>query len=179
MRQSYLMLAMLLAAILCGCSTTAERASQSVVVRTIDASLPPDQDERSVWLSENIDPEDSKFPDQTTRHWQKDYAFFSEALLGKAKAAGLDVESLSNVLNAVQADAGREYLAHLPIAAYATRLNDEPVWILVIHWEQCLPIPPGYRMPPEYRMPPQRLSHHRIYAFTQRDLKLVAGISCR
>jgi hypothetical protein len=167
------MLAMLSAAVLCGCSTSAERAFHGVVVRRIDASLPSDQDERSVWLSEHIDPEDSKFPNQTTRHWQKDYEFFSEALLGNAKAAGLDAESLSKVFKAVQADAGREYLAHLPIAAYATRLNAEPVWILVTHWEYCLALPPGERMPP------QRLSHHRIYAFTQRDIKLVAGISCR
>jgi hypothetical protein len=167
------MLAMLSAALFCGCSTTAERASHGVVVRRIDASLPSDQNERSVWLSEHVDPEDSKFPDQTTRHWQRDYEFFSEALLGKAKAAGLDTESLSRVLKAVQADAGREFLAHLPIAAYASRLNGEPVWIVVIHWEQCLPLRP------EYRMPPQPLSHHRIYAFTQRDLRLVAGLSCR
>ena len=164
---------MLSAAAFCGCSTTAEKTSQGVVVRRIDASLQSDQDQRSVWLSEHIDPEDSKFRDQTTRHWQRDYGSFSEALLEKAKAAGLDAESLSKVLKAVQADAGREFLAHLPIAAYASRLNDEPVWILVIHWEQCLPLPP------EYRMSPQPLSHHRIYAFTQRDLRLVAGISCR
>ena len=168
-----LILTMLSAAVLCGCSTTKQRASLGVVVRRIDASLPADQNERSVWLSEHIDPEESKFREQTTRHWQKDYEVFSGVLLGKAKAASLDSESLSRVLRAVQADAGNEYLAHLPIAAYASRLNDEPVWILVIHWEQCLP--PS----PEYRMPPQPLSHHRIYAYTQRDLRLVAGLSCR
>ncbi len=173
MRQSQLILAILSAAVLCGCSTTAERASHGVVVRRIEGSLPSDQNERAVWLSEHIDPEDSKFRDQTTRQWQRDYKFFSEALLEKATAAGLDGESLSKVLKAVQADAGREYLAHLPIAAYASRLNNEPVWILVIHWEQCLPTPP------KYRMSPQSLSHHRIYAYTQLDLRLVAGISCR
>jgi hypothetical protein len=131
-----------------------------VVVRRIDASLPSDQNERSVWLSEHVDPEDSKFPDQTTRHWQRDYDCFSEALLGKAMAAGLDAESLSKVLKAVQADAGSEFLAHLPIAAYASRLNDEPVWIVVIHWEQCLPLPPEYRMPPPTAKPPSDLCVH-------------------
>jgi len=158
---------------LTGCATTARKARDGVTVKRIEGSLPADQNERSVWLSENIDPEDSKFCDRTTRHWQKDYAVFSGVLLEKAKAAGLDTESLSKVLKAVQADAGNEYLAHLPIAAYASRLNGEPVWILVIHWEQCLPLPP------EYRMPPQPLSHHRIYAYTQRDLRLVGGMSCR
>jgi hypothetical protein len=158
---------------LTGCATTVRKARDGVIVERIDASLPADQNERSVWLSEHIDPEDSKFREKTTRHWQKDYAVFSGVLLEKARAAGLDSESLSKVLKAVQADAGNEFLAHLPIAAYASRLGDEPVWILVIHWEQCLPLPP------EHRMPPQPLSHHRIYAYTQRDLRLVGGISCR
>src|SRR5512140_2126641 len=134
MSRSRVILVILSAAALCGCSTTGEKASQGVVVRRIDGSLPADQNERSVWLSEHIDPEDSKFRDQTTRHWQKDYEVFSGVLLEKAKAAGLDSESLAKVLKAVQADAGNEFLAHLPIAAYAGRLGDEPVWILVIHW---------------------------------------------
>jgi hypothetical protein len=173
MKYARIILLMVLCVALTGCVTTARKARDGVTVKRIDASLPADQNERSVWLSEHIDPEDSKFREQTTRHWQKDYAVFSGVLLEKTKAAGLDSESLSKVLKAVQADAGNEFLAHLPIAAYASRLGDEPVWILVIHWEQCLP--PS----PEYRMPPQPLSHHRIYAYTQRDLRLVGGISCR
>ena len=167
------MLPMLLAAAFCGCSTTAKRISHCVIVRKIDASLPSDQNARSVWLSEYIDPEGSKFLDRTTRHWQEDYKFFSEALLAKAKASGLDADSLSKVLKAVQADAGSEFLAHLPIAAYESRLDAEPVWILVIHWEQCSPLPP------EHNLRPQPLSHYRIYAFTQRDIRLVGGLSCR
>jgi hypothetical protein len=173
MKHTQIILLMVLCVALAGCVTTARKARDGLAVKRIDASLPADQNERSVWLSEHIDPEDSKFREQTTRHWQKDYAVFSEVLLEKAKAAGLDAESLSKALKAVQADAGNEFLAHLPIAAYTSRLGDEPVWILVIHWEQCLPLPP------EHRMPPQPLSHHRIYAYTQRDLRLVAGISCR
>ena len=170
MKRVGLILLMLSIAALCGCATTAQRASHGVVVKRIELALPAEENERSLWLSAHIDTEELKFASQTTRNWKQKYEVFSQALREKADRAGFDSASLSKVLRRILADTEGQYLAFVPIAAYVTELNSEPVWIVVVHWEQSFG--------PEDPIPIRPLSHVRTYAFTQQELKPVAFLTC-
>jgi hypothetical protein len=170
MKRAHLIFFIISAATLCGCATTPQRASRGVVVTRMDAVLPADQNQRSLWLSANVDTEESKFSSQTTRNWKRNYEVFSKALLIKANSSGFDSASLSKILKLILADTNGKFLAYVPIAAYATELNSEPVWIVVVHWELTFG--------PEDLIPIRPLSHVRIFAFTQKDLMQVAFLTC-
>jgi hypothetical protein len=161
---------LVLSALLCGCATNPRKAAAGVVVARLDAVLPADKNQRSLWLSEHIDSQEGKFGSQTTREWRRNYDVFSRALSEKANRLGFDSESLSRIINCILEDAGGQPLAYLPVAAYETTLNGEPVWIVAVHWEEYFG--------PEVPIPAMAMSHIRSYAFTQRDLKQVGFITC-
>jgi hypothetical protein len=102
----------------------------------IEGALPADQNQRSIWLSEHIDCMEGRFGSLTTRGWRANYEFFSRALIDKADRAGFDSESLAKVIRCILADASGQPLAYVPVAAYETTLNGEPVWVVAIHWEE-------------------------------------------
>jgi hypothetical protein len=136
----------------------------------MSADLPADANERSVWLSSHVNTEESRFDSQTTRHWKENYDALSRALVDKASTSGFDSRSLSEVLGLILADAEAQHLAYLPIAAYVSGLNGQPVWIVVLHWEVSFG--------PEAPISDMPLSHVRTYAFTQKDLKQAAFLTC-
>ncbi len=145
-------------------------ARRGVVVEKIHVALPADQKERSVWLSTHVDEEEGKFGSQTTRNWKRKYKVFSQALVEKAGRAGFDSTSLSKILKRILADTEGQYLAYVPVAAYLSELNHEPVWIIVVHWEQCFGTEAaGSDLP---------LSHVRTYVFSQQGLNQVAFLTC-
>lgn len=164
------MLLMVSVAVLSGCATTVKRAVRGVVVQKLDAVLPSEENDRSVWLSAHVDTEQSKFNSSTTRDWRRNYGVFSKALLEKAASSEFDSESLSKVLKLILADTAGQPVAYIPIAAYVTQLQGEPVWIVVVHWE--------YFFGAEDPIPVRPLSHVRIYAFTQDHPKQVAFLTC-
>jgi hypothetical protein len=136
----------------------------------LNADLPAELTERSDWLSLHVNTEESKFGSKTTRHWKENYDVFSRALVEKASTSGFDSRSLSEVLKLVLADGEAQHLAYLPIAAYVSELNGQPAWIVVLHWEETFSAEArGEHLP---------LSHVRTYAYTQRDLKQVAFLTC-
>jgi len=166
-----LLLLALSLATLGGCATSAQKESRFVIVNRIAAVLPSDENERSVWLSIHVDTLEKQFQSQTTRWWKTNFEVFSRALVEDARSSRLDYASLSNVLKRVLADTDGNYLAYIPVAAHATTLNGEPVWIVVVHWEHWF----GSQDPNGV----SALSHVRTFAFTTNDLKLVGYVSCR
>jgi hypothetical protein len=156
---------------MCGCATNPRTAATGVVVMRIEGALPADQNQRSIWLSEHIDCMEGRFGSLTTRGWRANYEFFSRALIDKADRAGFDSESLAKVIRCILADASGQPLAYVPVAAYETTLNGEPVWVVAIHWEEYFG--------PEHPIPAIALGHIRSYAFTQKDPKQVGFITCR
>jgi hypothetical protein len=114
---------------------------------------------------------EGRFGSQTTRSWKGSYDVFGRALIDKAHRAGFDSESLAKVLRCILADTEGQPLAFVPVAAYETTLNGEPVWVVAIHWEDCFG--------PEDPIPVRPLSHIRAYAFTQKNPNQVGFITCR
>ena len=157
-------------AVFCGCAGLSERYARDVVVGRMDAVLPSDENQRSLWLSFSINTEESKFSSQTTKHWKQNYEVFSKALLEKAGNSSLDATSLAKILRDIFSDADGQYLACVPIAAYSTKLDGEPVWVVVLHWEPFF----GREDPG----PDRPLSHVRTYVYTQKDFKQVAFLTC-
>ncbi len=170
MKHAPLILLLLTTAAFSGCATAARRASHGVTVAKMSADLPADVNERSVWLSYHVNTEESKFGSQTTHHWKENYDVFSRALIEKASSSGFDSQSLSQVLGLILTDGEAQHLAYLPIAAYVSELNGQPVWIVVLHWEDLFGA--------EVHASDQPLSHVRTYVFTQKDLKQVAFLTC-
>jgi hypothetical protein len=72
---------------------------------------------------------------QSTDDWQTKYEMFSNVLVRRAANCGLDSESLSKILTSLRADVQKEGLACVPVAAYATDVDREPVWVVAINWE--------------------------------------------
>jgi hypothetical protein len=163
--------AVVLVAALCGCATNPRTAVTGVVAARLEGALPADQNQRSLWLSEHIDCMEGSFGSQTTRGWRGNYDVFSRALIDKANRSGFDSESLTKVLRCILAGAAGLPLAYVPVAAYETTLNGEPVWVVAVHWEEYFG--------PEHSIPAVPLGHIRSYAFTQKDLKQVGFITCR
>lgn len=163
--------AMVLSAVLCGCATSPQREATGVVVARAEGVLPPDQNQLSLWLSEHIDCLEGRFDSQTTQGWKGNYEVFSRLLIDKANRAGFDSDSLAKVLSCILADAEGQPIAYLPVAAYETTLNGEPVWVVAVHWEQCFG--------PEDPSPVRPLGRIRSYAFTQNDSRQVGFMTCR
>jgi hypothetical protein len=114
---------------------------------------------------------EGSFGSQTTRGWMGNYEVFSRALIDKANRAGFDSESLAKVLKSILADAEGQPIAYIPVAAYETTFNGEPVWVVAVHWEEYF----GPKVP----IPAMPLGHIRSYAFTQKDPKKVGFMTCR
>lgn len=171
MRSGYLILFTFSVVAFCGCATSVQRASRAVVVTKLEAVLPAEENDRSAWLAAHIDTHESKFTSQTTRDWKQSYEVFGKALVKKAAGCGFDSESLSKVLKLILAEISGQPLAYVPIAAHLAEFQGEPMWIVVVHWEECFG--------PEDPIPIRPLSHVRTYAFTQNGPKQVAFLTCR
>jgi hypothetical protein len=52
---------------------------------------------------------------------------------------------------------------YLPVGAYQTTLNGDPVWIIIVKWGSGK----------------EGLGHIRIYVFDQKTLKQVGYVTCR
>jgi len=114
---------------------------------------------------------EDKFGSMTTRDWKVNYELFSRALIDKANRTGFESESLAKVLGCILADAAGQPIAYLPVAAYETALNGEPVWVVAVHWEEYF----GHTAP----IPAMPLGHIRSFAFTQKNSKQVGFMTCR
>ncbi len=83
----------------------------------------------------------------------------------KAVSQRLDTNSLYKALELVLKESPG--LAYLPVGAYHTTFQQEPVWILTLKWQA--------------QGSPQamNLEHIRVFAFDQKSLKQVGFVTCR
>ena len=101
----------------------------------------------------------------TTEGWKRKYDAFSQELVRGAAEQGLGAKALAGILQDIQVK--RAGGACVPVRAYQTALNGEPVWIIVLLWET------------EYEgQPPQPMGHICVYAFTQQPLRQVGYVTC-
>ena len=151
------------------CLHTAEAkpSSNEVVVNVLVTPMPPAEKDRAQYLWDIFanKPDEKKFNVYTTERWRDTYALFAATLLHKAKAKKLNVESLEKVVGLVLRNS-RDRIAYLPVGAYQTTLDGNPVWIITVKWEY--PPPEGS----------STLGHIRMFAFDQKTLRQVAFNTC-
>lgn len=142
-------------------------APDTGVVKVLDTPLPHKEDERAVFLWDTFanKPEEQKFNSYGTEKWKDNFASFAKALVEKADGLKLDSVSLRKVLDLVLKDS-EDKIAYLPIGAYQTTLDGQPVWIVTVKWEYPS-IGEGIK-----------LGHIRMFAFDQKTLKQVAFMTC-
>ena len=99
----------------------------------------------------------------TSINWQQNFAVFSAALVGSARAHKLNSQSLAKALDLVLKDA--DGLAYLPVGAFQAHLNDRLVWIVPVKWEGV-------------EMGQDGLGHIRIFVYDQETLERVAFATC-
>jgi hypothetical protein len=153
--------------LLCGCAAPIRGTTEALVVRKMSDVLPVEENRRELFLWRHFanKPEEQQFNSQTARGWRQKYAGFAATLVKKAAQQRYDSTSLSSVLKAIQGDPDLGSVALLPVGAYVTTLDGEPVWIVVLKWE----VPSS---------PRDLLAHIRVYAFTQREIKKVGFVTC-
>ena len=138
-----------------------------MVVKVLSAPLPHEEDKRAKFLWDTFanKPEEKQFNHYTTEKWKDNFVVFSKALIQKAKDQNLDTDSLRKVLDLVLKHSNGK-IAYLPVGAYQTTLDSDPVWIIIVKWE--------------YPSKDEALSlgHIRMFAFDQKTMKQVAFDTC-
>jgi hypothetical protein len=142
--------------------------ADATVVKVLESPLPDHLDQRKRFLRDKFfnQPEEQKFNYNKTDKWRDNYSKFAQSLIRQAKIQKLDSASLSNSLDLVMQDS-KDRLAYLPVGAYHTTLNREPVWVLTVKWEHFRP---GENAD---------LSHIRVFAFNQKTLEQVGFVTCK
>lgn len=142
-------------------------AKDTVVVAALDDPFPVDLEEQEKFLWQvGSRPEAGNFASTSTRNWKDKYRKFTDELCRKAADQKLDSDSLRKVLDLVF-DHSKGELAYLPVAAYHTRMNDEPVWIVAVKWEY-----------PLINKAPTHYYHIRIFAYSETGLTQMAFVTC-
>ncbi len=142
--------------------------ADATVVKVLESSLPDHEAQRKRFLWDKFvnQPEERKFNYNKTDKWRDNYSKFAQSLIRQAQIQKLDSASLRNALDLVLQDA-KERLAYLPVGAYQTTLNKQPIWIITVKWEYS---PAGDNT---------ELSHTRVFAFDQKTLEQVGFVTCK
>ncbi|MBI3986850.1 MAG: hypothetical protein HY343_08025 [Lentisphaerae bacterium] len=142
-----------------------EKPGPSVVVVTnLTVVLPSEDAQRAkfLWNQFANKPEEEQFASYGTKDWKQNFKSFADALVEKAQTGKMDADSLQKVLEKIRSSAGE--LAYLPVGAYQTSLNNDPIWIVVVKWEIA--------------ESDASLGHVRIFAYDQKTLKQVGFETC-
>jgi len=144
---------------------------EEVVVRKIEESLPDDEEKTSefLWSRFANKPEEKRFDHVATAAWDAAWLMFANSLTKRAREAGLDSESLQKVLDAMSKDPVNSKPC-LPVGAYQSARNGNPVWIVVVKWGQETQTNPDIQIIG---------GHVRVFAFDQKTLKKIGFTSCR
>jgi hypothetical protein len=108
-----------------------------------------------------------EIPKSLALQWQTNYAFFSKSLVLAAEKAKLDSSSLAKILETVRGAKENRGLAILPVAAHATKVNGELVWVVSLRWEG-----------EKWVMEEGDMIHIRSFTITQKTLKQVDFSTC-
>lgn len=142
-------------------------SSDAVVVRVLDAPLPHDAKEQRKFLWDTFanKPEEQQFSSYGTDKWREHFADFAKVLVRKANDQKLNSESLRKALDLVLG-LSKGKTAYLPVGAYQTTLDGNPVWIITLKWEY----------PRDGKE--SNLGHISMLAYDQKTLRLVGGNTC-
>lgn len=145
-------------------ATDTKPGPEEVVVAVMKQPFPSDEKMRAefLWTRFANKPEEEKFKSYESENWQETYVAFADALVKKAGAQGLDSASLRKVLDQILK--GNDKTAYLPVGAYQTTLDGNPVWIVIVKWE--------------FPHSGAGLGHVRMFAFDQKTLKSVGFNTC-
>jgi len=105
-----------------------------------------------------------EIPKSLARQWKTHYAAFSRSLVSAAKKEKLESTSLGKILEIVR---NAKENAGLPVAAHATKVNGELVWVVSLRWELEGLVKEGSTM-----------GHIRSFTFTQKTLKQIDFNTC-
>ncbi len=140
----------------------------ATVVKVLESPLPDHLDHRKRFLWDKFanQPEEQKFNYNKTDKWRDNFSTFAQNLTRQAQIQKLDSASLRHALDLVLQDA-KDRLAYLPVGAYHTTLNRQPVWIVTVKWEYS------------FEGDSATLSHIRVFAFDQKTLEQVGYVTCK
>jgi hypothetical protein len=143
---------------------------EDVVVKALHEPLPPAEDKKHSFLWNNFanKPDEEKFAVYGIDKWKETFEVFAAALVKKAAKEKLDAVSLRKILDLILKNR-KDDVVYLPVGAYQTTLEGDPVWILPVKWEY-----PSFTVPGESG----RLGHIRIFVFDQKTLKQVGFVTC-
>lgn len=126
--------------VLSGCATSAVRwrvlKDSELIVQKVAIPLPHDLKAR----------EDHLYKNYTARVLESEFGkgvlakvktrnHLEAVLLQKAREAGADHESLKAVFNVIFQKGAIEDQEYIPFAAYETAMDGDPVWIVMLAWE--------------------------------------------
>lgn len=142
----------------------------TVAVKVLDKPLPEgDNTEYLMGVFAN-NPDERKLAAYSTENWRENFWTFARALVNKARDQKLDSISLRKALDLILKDSD-DKIAYLPVGAFQTTKNGEPVWIVTIKWEYAPRV-----MGEKPRI--SELGHVRAFAFDQKTLKQVGYMTC-
>jgi hypothetical protein len=151
-------LCVLIPMLLVGCATSSVRwrslKDSELIVRKVSLPLPHDAKAREEHLFKNYTGKviDSGFGIGVLAK-VKTRSHLESVLLQKARQVGADDKSLKAVFEVIFLKGSIEDQLYVPFAAYETNLDDEPVWIVMLSWED--------------------FNYVAAYAYDQRTLKRV------
>lgn len=146
--------------------------SDNVIVFSLLESLPSSKGKLEEYLWNDLPdiPSEKLFSNVTTENWHEKFHSYSNSLLKKTVELNLDSEFLKNCLSAVKKDSGGEF-AYLPVSAYYSDINGNPVWVIVVFWEY----PSGYNENNEIEH--GTFSHIRMFVYNKK-IELVGFNTC-
>ncbi len=161
-RAEHLAIVLLVLSLL-GCSTTppprlsassATPTPDAVKVRKLKEALPPESavSEQRIYLNGLIDKTFLSLVLSGSDHAAQ-WDTFAKSLVEKARQAKLNATTLQSVLGAVRSSRR----GFLPVGAYSTECDREPVWIIVTQGD----------------------GHYTIFAYTAKGLREVGGSTCK
>jgi len=142
----------------------------TVAVKVLDKPLPEGENTEYLMGVFANNPDGRKLAEYTTENWRENFWTFARALVNKARDQKLDSISLRKSLDLILKDSD-DKIAYLPVGAFQTTMNGDPVWIVTIKWEYP-------RTAGDGKWGNSELGHVRAFAFDQKTLKQVGYMTC-
>jgi hypothetical protein len=144
--------------------------SDDLVVQLLDKPLPSKGNDRQKFLWDTFvnNPDAQGYIAYTADTWKVAFGEFATNLVSKADVQKLDSISLRKSLDLVLKDSKNKFV-YLPVGAYQTTLDGNPVWIVVVKWERVSTGKKSDSIP---------LAHIRAFVFDQMTLEKVGFMTC-
>jgi hypothetical protein len=152
-----------------------------VVVGVFSETLPNEEAlPQFLWDRFSKSPELIAVYDLNTLDWDQQYLEYAAELVRKAKEAKLDATNLERLLAHEAQTLGSR--AHVPVAAYSTKIAGRPAWIILSHWEYSdrgkMPKVTKTKGMPKIEFPCHNLGHIEMGAYDSETLKCLGFNTC-